>query len=119
MPTVDSVLDLHRSSYLKAGGTVDIPYIDYLSAKYINIRYKVAPSMSYVVSESDEANAPGIAYAVYGNTDYWWVVCLYNGIIDPVSEFTPGRKLLLPSMADINNLLTSQDSSLVQTITTI
>jgi hypothetical protein len=106
-----SILDLNRSSYLRLGGTPKRPGVDYLSAKYKNIKFTLTPKQSYTVSNSDMANAPGIAFSVYGDADYWWVICLFNGILNPITDFKPGMVLQLPTLADINAFLSSQDTS--------
>lgn len=105
-----SVLDLNRVSYLSLGGNTKKPALDYLSPKYLNIKYLLPAAKAYNMTSADQANAPGIAFSFYGSADYWWVVCLYNGILDPITELTPGRVLQLPNLADVNAFLSSQDT---------
>jgi hypothetical protein len=105
-----TVLDLNRKSYMNVGGTSKKPNLNYLSAKYKNIRFLLNAEFSYTVDISDVANSPGIAFNVYGDRDYWWVVCLYNGVTDPINGFVPGMVLQLPTLADINALLSAQDT---------
>jgi hypothetical protein len=103
-------IDLHRASYLKP--SVDSNRLNYLSAKYKNIKFLVQPRQQYVVTYTDRANAPGLAFSIYGDRDYWWILCLYNGILNPIDEIAPGTVLRLPSINDINNFLTSQDENI-------
>jgi len=105
---MSSFVDLNRASYLK-DGTED--RLNYMSAHYLNIKFLVPPSFVYVVKISDVANAPGIAFNVYGDRGYWWIVCLYNGILEPISAFKPGTSLQLPSLSDINLFLTTQEQA--------
>jgi len=114
-----NILDLNRASYLQTGGTTKKPYLDYLSPKYLNIKFQLPASKNYIVDGSDRANAPGIAFNFYGDRDYWWIVCMYNGIIDPITEFSPGTVLQLPSLADVNTFLSSQDPQQLSTLITI
>lgn len=114
-----NILDLNRATYLAVGGPSKRPYLDYLSPKYLNMQYQVAASKNYNVDQSDQANAPGIAFNFYGSTDYWWVVCMYNGILDPITEFTPGRVLQLPTLADVNAFLSAQSVSQLSAVVTI
>jgi hypothetical protein len=114
-----SNLDLHRSAYLTVGGTTKNPYRDYLSPKYLNIKYLLPASKSYIVDASDQANAPGIAFKFYGSVDYWWVVCMYNGILDPITEFKPGLVLQLPSLSSVNAFLSAQDTQQLNAPVTI
>ena len=114
-----NILNLSRSVYMTLGGPSKSPYFDYLSPKYINIKFLLQAAKSYIVDVNDAANAPGIAFAFYGSVDYWWVVCMFNGIIDPITELTPGRVLQLPTLADVNAFLSSQDTRQLSTLVTI
>lgn len=110
-----SFVDLYRASYLKP--SADSDRLNYLSARYLNIRFMLTPSQEYVVTAKDEANSFGIAYNVYGDKSYWWVVCFYNGILNPITDIVPGRRLQLPSLADVNAFLTRQTTSEAATVT--
>lgn len=104
-----TVLDLNRRTYMKRG-QAKRETLDYLSAKYKNLRFILPANQSYVISTRDKANAPGLAFQFYGDRGYWWVICLYNGILDPINGFEPGMVIQLPTLADINALLSSQDT---------
>lgn len=110
-------IDLNRASYLKPSESPD--RLNYLSARYKNITFRIPPKQQFTVTHVDRANAPGLAHLIYGDKSYWWVLCLYNGILDPIEEISPGRVLNLPSLTDINNFLTSQDSNVVNASVTI
>ena len=105
---MSTVLNLNRSAYLSAG--VSPKTLSYLSAKYLNIRYIVPARDTFVVTQAYVANAPGIAFDYYGSQDYWWVVCLFNGILDPIEDFVPGLALQLPSLTDINAFLSLKET---------
>jgi hypothetical protein len=107
---MSTFVDLNRSSYLKASPSTD--RLNYLSAHYKNIRFIVPPKQTYRISIYDQANAPGIAFLLYGDKGYWWVICQYNGILSPTEEFPPGRILQLPTLSDLNLFLTSQETNL-------
>ena len=111
---MSTFVDLNRASYLK--GSTSAERFNYLSAKYKNLKFLVPPSQNYIVSSKDIANSFGIAFEIYGDRGYWWIVCFYNGILNPISGFEPGMVLQLPSLADINSFLTSQDSRLVNSV---
>lgn len=114
---MSAFIDLNRATYLK--GSVDPSRLNYLSAKYKNITFRIVPKQHYVVTHADTANSFGLADAIYGDKGYWWVLCMFNGILDPISEISPGVTLKLPSLADINNFLTSQDSNVVNSTVVI
>lgn len=112
---MSTFIDLDRASYLKASVSPD--RLNYLSAQYKNLRFLVRPTQRYRITVFDTANAPGIADRVYGDKGYWWVVCQYAGILNPITEFTPGLVLNLPSLADLNTFLTSQQDTTGSNIT--
>ncbi len=103
-----TVLNLKRNSYMDQGTTQQS--LDYLSARYLNIKFIVPARDSFVVTQAYEANAPGIAFDFYGSADYWWVVLLFNGIQDPVEELVAGKVLQLPGLADVNAFLSLKES---------
>lgn len=51
----------------------------------------------YTVENFYEGRLDYIAHVFYSEPRYWWVIAMYNNIIDPSSEVTPGRVLLIPS----------------------
>jgi hypothetical protein len=69
-----TLIDLNRITYMSVGGSIKKPVLNYLSAKYKNIRFLLQARTSYLVTSSDAANLPGIAFRVYGDRDYWWVM---------------------------------------------
>jgi hypothetical protein len=36
---------------------------------------------------------------------YWWILGMYNGIIDPVADIRPPLTLGIPSLSSINTFL--------------
>jgi hypothetical protein len=103
-----TVLNLHRSSYVDPSSVPQT--LDYLSARYLNIKFIVPARNSFTVTQAYEANAPGIAFDFYGSADYWWVILLFNGIVEPLEELVAGRVLQLPGLADINAFLSLKES---------
>jgi hypothetical protein len=103
-----TVLNLKRSAYTDTG--TEPKALDYLSARYLNIKFIVPARSSFVVTQAYEANAPGIAFDFYGSADYWWVVLLFNDIIEPLEELVAGKVLQLPGLADVNAFLSLKES---------
>jgi hypothetical protein len=109
---MSSLVDLKRATYLPIAGSTYAPRLNYLAAKYKNIKHLLPAVNTYVVTASDVANLPGIAFNVYRDRDYWWVIGFYNGIIFPETDLVPGMVLQLPSLSDINALLAAEDRTL-------
>ena len=48
------------------------------------------PTVPYILKEGDTADI--VAQKVYGNSEYWWLVLLYNNIINPFNSFPRSSK---------------------------
>lgn len=46
-----------------------------------------------------------ISYSVYGSSDYWWMICKFNGICDVFNELVSGVVIDIPSIIDLNNFI--------------
>ncbi len=108
-----TLINLNRASYLDT--SPNGKSIDYLSAKYSNIRFILSARTTYTVTSADAANLPGLSFKFYGDKNYWWVLGLYNGILDPIGGLTPGTSIQIPSITDINAYL-SRDVSGFKTL---
>lgn len=60
--------------------------------------FKTDPSDIVYTVENFYENRPDLISSVfYGEPRYWWFIAQYNKILDPYSEITAGRILLIPS----------------------
>jgi hypothetical protein len=50
----------------------------------------------YYVEKAYEGLPRKLGTLFYGNEEFWWIICQYNGIIDPIGELVQGRRLLIP-----------------------
>ena len=52
------------------------------------------------------ANMPGaIAQKFYGNQNYYWIICYFNGIVNPFKDLTPGKVIKIPNKTQLDNYL--------------
>lgn len=107
--------DYRRANYIPP--SVDLTALDYLKASYIDLKFSLPASKMFEVTEAFEANLPGIAHEVYNDVGLWWVIALYNGIIDPINDVVKGDKLRLPNLADINAFLNADRNAATSTNT--
>lgn len=42
-----------------------------------------------------------IAFNVYGNAQWWWILRDYNEIVDPTQELPEGEDLLIPPLTSV------------------
>jgi len=57
----------------------------------------------YRVSTIDGMRPDKVSYKAYGTVNYWWVICLANGIDSPLETLEVGTLLKIPSKYDIYN----------------
>ena len=55
----------------------------------------------YRVSSADFMRPDMVSYRVYGVVDFWWVICLVNGVTSPLTELVDGLVLTIPNKLDI------------------
>lgn len=58
---------------------------------------------TYMVEDGD--TWPLIAYAFYGNTTIWWIICKFNNIQNPIDFPKPGTILKMPNQDLIDSIL--------------
>jgi Base plate wedge protein 53 len=57
-----------------------------------------------VFTVSGEENRPDlVSYKIYGNTQYWWIILLYNGLSHN-EEVVAGLELKYPLLIDLESL---------------
>ena len=90
-----------RANYIQL--TTNRQALDLLNTNYTDIKFALPAVRKIFVTDAFEANLPGIAYQLWGDPDfgYWWVLGLFNGIIDPINDVVRGRVLLIPDINDI------------------
>lgn len=99
--------DPRRGNYIQL--TADRKRLDLLKIKYLDIRFALNAVKKVVITDPYESNLPGIAYKLWGDPDYgyWWVLGLFNGIVDPLEDVETGTELLVPDIDQVKKYLQS------------
>jgi len=80
----------------------DTPVYDILYSYFWNNVVNIPQGGSFVVS--GEENRPDlISYKIYGETQYWWIILLYNGLSSN-EQVTAGLELKYPLLVDMEAL---------------
>lgn len=87
---------------------VDELGMDPLRDKSYDIVLAVKSWTYYTVNDSDRYNMPLIADNAYRNPDFWWCICIYNGILDPFTVES-GTRLKIP---DLNEILSAMSEKM-------
>ena len=74
---------------------------------------KNLPKYGTWVIQSEEKRSDVLAYKIYGDTQFWWVVLYYNDLIDN-DELETGMNIDYPNLTDLEDLyfgLKARDSA--------
>lgn len=83
-----------------------VSYLDILDAGYLESLDNIVIEKEYLIEGQYEGHPELLSYQLYSTVDYWWILCLVNEIIDPISDFTMNKKIAIPSLASIQDFLT-------------
>lgn len=64
----------------------------------------------YVITEKEEYSAPTLSFMTYGTHQYWWILCLFNGIHDPTTQLHAGLEVKLPKQVQIETYLNQESA---------
>jgi len=79
------------------GGTTEVSA--WALETWIKNPIKSDPSdIVYFVEQKYEGKPQLLGYVFYGDTGLWWIICQYNGILDPIEEIVAGKLLLIPTI---------------------
>jgi hypothetical protein len=59
----------------------------------------------YTLKASDCPFPELLSYKFYGTTDFWWVLCWINGVINPMTDMIPGDSWGIPSFDSVQAFL--------------
>lgn len=90
--------------------------LDVLSASYEGLRDQNIICDTVIITDSEVAQPDAIAHKFYGQSQLWWIICSYNGILDPYTELVPGTKLLVPRLDEVMIYLTRDSSAITPTL---
>jgi len=86
----------------------NIQVLDLLSAEYNEIFEGTSLNYSeFLVSQSFEGRPDLIANKFYGSTDLWWLICIYNNVINPLFDIPVGKRMRIPRRDELEFLLQS------------
>lgn len=76
-----------------------------------NIKFIVAFSTTYTISEADMANLPGIAYNLYDDVSAWAIILRFNGLNDAIQDVYAGLVLNIPDKSSVIAYISQQASN--------
>jgi hypothetical protein len=82
---------------------------DWLNARYADIWQAELETQVHIVSDTDLGQPDAIAYRYYGNSNWWWLICSYNGVVNPLTDMFLGQRLKIPALQQAQLLLQELD----------
>lgn len=79
--------------------------LDYMNAPYLNLSENITKYSTHVISQSFEGRPDLISYKLYSTVDLWWVVCQFNGVINPFTDLRVGMLIKVPDYSQVMHLL--------------
>ena len=78
------------------------PYLEVVDGKFIRFLNELKYDRSYMVTDAAAGRLEYISYQIYGTIQLWWVIGLYNGIINPIKDVIAGKILRVPTKESID-----------------
>jgi len=75
-----------------------------------------------MVTQSEEGRPDIISKRAYDTEELWWVICQYNGVVNPILDIIPGMVVLIPNYSALTQVLSeskNKTNSRIGTRTTI
>lgn len=87
------------------------PYLEVVDGRYVRFLKELKFERSFIVTDSAAGRLEFISYQLYKTIDLWWVIGLYNGIVNPFKEVIAGKLLRVPTRASIDNFFKTIEAS--------
>ena len=78
---------------------------DWLNARYVDLHEREIQYTFHTISETDIAEPDSIAFQAYDDSNWWWLICSYNGIVNPAVDMVVGQRLRIPNLYQVQTLL--------------
>lgn len=86
------------SKFISFSGDCFEPLNSYFLEALVRIPY------SGVITVTTQERRPDLlSYDIYGSTQYWWILMMYNGI-SSINDIKTGNSLNFPSLENLENL---------------
>lgn len=98
-------MSFQRSQYIK----ITDDNLDVFSYRYSlrNLQQEIT-GYSVITLSAEYISAPElISDDLYRNQKMWWIICLYNGIINPITDLIPGTNLKIPDLDQVKEYLSN------------
>ena len=92
------------------------PYNSFISPMLNRYVKNLEAIRKIIVTREEEHNLQLISYRQYNTVYLWWLIGLYNGITNPITEVIEGKELYIPSYISIENYISSTRATNVSSV---
>jgi hypothetical protein len=97
----------NRSNFVKKEIVEDKRYLQFVN-QYFDDCFVYNREVKYYELEKGDVQQPDLlSLKLYGNQDYWWILCKVNNIHDVWYDIVPGKIIIVPDAQDIEDFYTN------------
>lgn len=90
-----------RTNFLKQDTAYDIPEYDLILNNWD--LFEINNPVGFETVKAIDIQRPDMmSYRIYGDSQYWWILCKVNGIDDVWNDMSIGDDIIVPNARDIN-----------------
>lgn len=91
---------MDRTKFFNIVTVNGVEELDFLDNTLIN--FTVTKQVRYYRVTDVDLRCPDlISYKTYGKEEYWWIICLVNGIYSIATDLELGMALVIPNILDV------------------
>ena len=91
---------INRTIFFNKTTVNGVEELDSLDSALSQFKMKYKPAY-YMITGEDIYRPDLISFKLYKTKEYWWVLLLINGIMNPFNDMYVGQVIKVPSMFDI------------------
>jgi hypothetical protein len=110
-PTINNSVYNSTNGRYVLGGTTEVSSFA-IEVWDANVLPADPSDIVYIVEKKYEGFPHLLGLVFYGDIGLWWLICQYNGIIDPMEEIIEGKALLIPTLDRIKAQVFSGNSQI-------
>lgn len=86
-------------------------YLEMVDGNFVRFLSELKYDKSFMVTEAVAGRLEFISYQLYKTINLWWVIGLYNGIVNPFKEVVAGKIIKIPTKDSIDSYFKKIESN--------
>lgn len=79
--------------------------LDYLAAGYLDLQRNITNYQVFIIPAGYEGRPERISRKFYETIGFWWVICQFNGVVNPLEDLYAGREIYIPDLGEVLKFL--------------